>query len=81
MPPDAHIAAACAAYGDCKRWSARKPAPTASSASESSAAGCAAAEHKALSGSVAVDWKRVLDEWDRWGACSRAPRAEIVEAQ
>jgi hypothetical protein len=63
VPPDEHIAALCAAFGDCRRWRARKPMAAASSASESSEG--RPAEHKALSGSVAVDWKRVLDEWDR----------------
>ena len=59
VPPDDHIAQACAAYGRRNRWSSRKPA----AGSDSDHSG---AEHKALSGSAAVDWKRTLDNWDRW---------------
>ena len=60
VAPNDHIVAACAAYGNRERWAARKPAASSASDSEHSA------EHKALSGSVALDWKRTLDNWDRW---------------
>ena len=60
MPPDDHIAQACAAYGQRDRWSSRKPIAGSSDSDHSGAA-----EHKALSGSAAVDWKRTLDNWDR----------------
>ena len=52
-----YLTQACAAYGQRDRWSSRKP--SVSSDSDHSA------EHKALSGSAAVDWKRTLDNWDR----------------
>ncbi len=61
VPPDEHIAALCTAYDDCQRPRERKPAAAAaSSASESGAA-----EHEGQSSSVAADWKRILDGWDR----------------
>ncbi len=73
VPSDGEVAKACAAYGRRDSWSSRKP--TAGSDSDHTSA-----EHKALSDSVAVDWKRILDDWDRcepqlspcyaaWGTC------------